>query len=140
MTNDFYLRCKVKFFEKWVDDNGRRYFRKLVILIPDEGDERTRFLNRWLPETLEEHFELGVTIAPPIDSPCRVSVHRGPSEKSLYHHLFVMSKGVEDIILQYVKEGSYLNVTVLSEDNEEILDQAKDANGDYDLIHGQTSF
>jgi hypothetical protein len=93
-----------------------------------------------LPEDQGQHYELVGMIAPPIDSPCRLSIHRGPDEKSERHYLFVMSKGVEDIILKYAKEGETLKVQILPESQEEIVDQARDTDGDYDLISGQESF
>jgi hypothetical protein len=137
---NYFLKCKIKIIKKSVQDHDRQYERTLVILVPEDTDQRTSFLRAWLPEDQGQHYELVGMIAPPIDSPCRLSIHRGPDEKSERHYLFVMSKGVEDIILKYAKEGDTLKVQILPESEEEIVDQARDTDGDYDLISGQEQF
>lgn len=136
---EYHLNCRVKFHRKYVHENGRSYERDLVILVPEDSDERTRFLSAWLPDSREEYFELASIMSPPIDSPCRLSVHRGPDDKSEKHYLFVMSKGVEEIILEHIKEGAIIPLKILPEGAEEILDHAVDSHGNYQLIPGQDS-
>jgi len=136
----YVLKCKVKFVRKNVKDGPRQYERTLAILVPQESDERTKFFTAWLPELKSEHFELAGIISAPIDSACRFSIHRGPDEKSEAHYLFVMSKGVEDVLIEAEMEGKTVYVEILPEGSDEEADNALEAGGDYDLISGQESF
>ena len=137
------LVCKVKFFRKAVTEevNGKvlSVERKMALLVPEESTQRTLFLNAWLPETQGEYFELAGMIAAPVDSPCRFAIMRGPDEKSERHYLFVMSKGVEDILVKYAKEGQSLNVMTFkaSEDGETDF-AADESDGNFHLIPGHT--
>jgi len=133
---DFILKTKVKFFEKWVDDHGRRYFRKMALLIPELNDEARLFFNKWLPDTSEEHYEL-VALIPSVNSPSRLSIHRGGDQKSEKHYLFVMSKGVEEDLIKFFKEGDTVMVHVLPEEADEQADQMRDSDGNFDLVPGQ---
>lgn len=132
---EYNLKCKLKFFRKTVHDphtnKGQPYERKMCLLIPQESDERVRFLVAWLPEVESEYFELGAYIGSPVDSPCRLSVHR-PNEKSDKPHLFVMTKGVEDILIKF-KEDSILNVKTLPASNDSEIDFAPDTNLDIEV-------
>ena len=136
----FVLKTRVKFYHKWVQDHDRRYERTLVLLVPEANAHYGAFLAEWMPDTWGEYFELATIIPSPIDSPCRMSIHRGTDEKSAQPYLTVMSKGVEDVIIRCKKEGDVLEVQVLGEDQDEVMDQMKDSDGSYDLIDGQTSF
>ena len=118
----YHLTCKTRFFKKTVVDNlpggnVKRYERTLVFLIPQESDERSRFLSAWLPDTTKDYYEMSSFISSPVDSPSRLSVHRA-DQRCEKHYLVVMSKGVEDILIK-MKEGTTLSVQVLkaSEDS-----------------------
>ncbi len=131
----FNLKCKVKFIKKSISEDigkGRRanYDRVMAILIPQESDECYRFYAAWVPDTVEQHFELTGVIGHPVHSPCRFSVHRGHDGRSDRPYLFVMTKGVEDLIVRYKKEGDEMNVVTMpaNEDSEADYVEASDGN------------
>jgi hypothetical protein len=129
----YILMCNLKFYKKTVHDNGNTYERKLCLLVPEESDQRTAFLNAWLPETREEYFEINSEIEPPIDSPCRLSIHRGGDDRSERHYLYVMSIGVEeDLVL--LPEGRRLKVKILAEDSEGVTDNVEADGGNFHKI------
>lgn len=137
------LVCKLKFFKKSVTEQvaGKTLSvdRKMALLIPQESDQRTFFLNAWLPETMGEYFELAGMVGAPVDSPCRFAIQRGPDEKSEKHYLFVMSKGVEDILVKYGKEGQTFKVTTFKAKEDGETDYAVDeSDGNFHLIPGHT--
>jgi hypothetical protein len=134
------IKGKVKFYRKNVVDHGRRYERVLAIIIPETSTEQMMFFNAWLPDTKEEYHELTGLIGSPVNSACKLSIHRGPDEKSEKHYLFVMSKGVEEELIKYEQEGKTLELTILPESEEMVGDEAKDSSGDFDLISGQENF
>lgn len=135
---EYNLTCKVKIRKIWVEDNQNekgivRSERTMVYLIPQESDQRTRFLTAWLPEVAHEYYEVASFIASPIDSPCRLSVHRGPDSRNETHYLFVMSTGVSEI-LSRLKEDSLVNVKILPASKDSETDFAKDSSeGNYEL-------
>ena len=133
----YHLSCKTRFYRKTVRDelpNGttKVYERTLVFLIPQDSDERTRFLMAWLPDTAEDYYEMSSFVSSPVDSPSRLSVHRSDA-RCERHYLLVMSKGVEDILLK-MREGTLINVQVLkaSEDNE--ADFAPDTEYNFEVL------
>ena len=134
----YIMNCRLRFYRKTVVDNQGVHGliqteRNLVMLVPDESDQRTQFLSAWLPDTQEEYFELAGYISMPIDSPCRFSIHRGPDAQSERHYLFVMSKGVSDILERFT-EGRVFSVTILPESEEDQADYAKDSDdGNYEV-------
>jgi len=137
---EYVLKCKVIEKVKHVKDHDRQYERRLIYLIPERNDQAMAFFRAWLPDTRGEYFELVADIPNPIASPCRLSVHRGPDEVSENHYLFVMSKGVEEIIQERKLVGKTLIIKILPESSDEVVDQVRDSGGDFDLIHGQESF
>lgn len=130
----YHLIAKSKFYRKTVNEeikgHMKSYERELVLLVPVESDQRTSFLTAWLPDSASEHFELGAFIASPIDSPCRLSIHRGPDDRSEKHYLFCMSKGVEEIILKR-PEGSTFHIKTMP--------ASQEAEGDFDQVDSQYS-
>ena len=133
----YFLRCKTKFFHKTVVDELpggkiKRYDRTLVFLIPEESDERTRFLSAWLPETSEDHYELTGFINYPVDAPSRLSIHRADSRNDR-HYLLVMSKGAEDVLLR-VKEGSLIQLQVFKASEDQEADFAPDTEYDFEVV------
>lgn len=130
------LTCKLKFFLKTVQDphtnDGKPYERKLCLLVPQEADERTRFLMAWLPEVQSEYYELGAFISYPVDSPCRLSIHRAPDEKHDRHYLFVMTKGVEDVLVR-LKEDTIIRIKTLPASADSEIDHARDTDLDIEV-------
>ncbi len=136
------LRCALRFYNttirEQVGGKDLQYSRKLAFLLPQESDERSRFLSAWLPDQIDEHFEIAGFIRPPIDSPVRLSVFRGPDKRCERHYLMVMSKGVEDILVR-LREGSEILLTTFAAHEESEADHARDtSDGNYDLIPGHT--
>lgn len=133
----YHLLARTKFVEKTVieEELKTQYVRRMVILIPDLNDEAMRFFRAWLPETTEDYYEVVAELGAPVHSPCRLSVHRKPHPYSNdYHFLFVMTKGVEDDLLQF-PQGTRIQLTVLSQDSDEAADFAKDSDdGNYQLV------
>lgn len=127
----YYLNCKVVFFRKTVENVART----MALLVPQEGDETNRFYAAWVPTSQGEHYELAATIGTPVNSPVRLSIHLGHDEKCDRPYLFVMSKGVEDIIVGHIPEGRVLRVTVLPANEEDQADFAQDASdGNFEVV------
>ncbi|NJM09373.1 MAG: hypothetical protein HC883_00275 [Bdellovibrionaceae bacterium] len=133
---EYFLTCKTKFFRKSVTEeikgHAKSYDRTMVLLIPQESDERNRFLSAWLPDNIETYYEIAAYISYPVDSPARLSVHHRDG-KSPYHYLFVMSKGVEDILLQ-VPEYSTVKVHVLPASHDSEADFARETDHDFEVM------
>lgn len=128
----YFLNCKVKFFKKTITEDighGRitNYERNMVLLIPQESDECHRFYHAWVPSVVTQHYELAGIIGSPINSPARFSVHMGHDERCDRPYLYLMSKGVEDIIAGMITEGRVLRVTTLPANEEDEADNAQDA-------------
>lgn len=134
---EYHITAKVKFVEVDVKDHERQYKRKLVILIPLESTEQVLFYNAWLPDTREEYFELASVIKSGVPSPCRLAILRGKKGIHDGPYLHVMTKGVEEDFVAANLEGRTVSLTILPEDQDEIVDLAKDSGGDFDTIHGQ---
>ena len=136
----YVLKCKVKFFDKYVRENigqGKinEYQRKLVLLVPEQNDECMRFFQAWLPETVEEYFEIATQIGVPVHSPSRVAIKRGPDVQSEKPYLTVMSVGVEEVIKARCKEGDWLKVISLPSNEEDEADFARDASeGNFQVV------
>lgn len=134
----YHLVCVLRFIQKSVNEvvgqslRSQSYERKMCILIPDESDQRTDFMSAWLPDTSKEYYEIGAYIAYPVDSPCRMSIHRA-DEKSDRHYLFVMTKGVEDILVK-LKEGSRISLKVMPASHDEEIDRAIDTQLDIEAM------
>jgi hypothetical protein len=135
----YFLNCKTKFIKKNVsEDIGKgivqQYMRKLVILIPQESDQRTLFLKAWMPETREEFHEFAAELGAPVHGPSRLSVHMGHDDKCDRPYLFVMSKGVEDVLNSF-PEDTLIKVKTLPANHEDAADYAADSDdGNYDAV------
>lgn len=133
----YHLSCKTRFYTKTVEDvlpGGvtKRYERTLVLLIPQESDERSRFLSAWLPETTQDYYEVSSFISSPVDSPSRLSIHRA-DERCEKHYLVVMSKGVEDILVR-LREGTTINIQVLKASEDSEADFAPDTEYNFEVV------
>jgi hypothetical protein len=135
---EYHLECKVaiktvrSFDQK---PNGEEFVidRTMAFLIPEYNDQCTYFLNAWLPETREEVFEIATFIKPPIASPCRVGIRRG-NEIIEKHHMVVMSKGIEEELVDKKFDGKSIRLQVLpaSMDNDILAhEKAKDSSGSF---------
>lgn len=126
---EYHLKCFVKVKEiSYLDEQSKgssRNTEKMIFLIPQESDERTRFLMAWLPETIDEHTELGFEIGYPVFSIFRGAVKRYHKEAGInLPFIFVMTRGVEEILKQV--DGLYINIKSLGESDELRLDAQKD--------------
>lgn len=111
----------------------KEFDREVCVLVPCESDQRTSFLNAWLPETSGEYFEIAMILGSPISSPCRGAIRRA-NEVCSDHHIYVMSKGVEEELIRYGMDNKRLVVEVLPANHEELAEQAPDSDGDYDVL------
>ncbi len=136
----YVLRCKLKFFRKWVAEivNGKDlgHERKQVMLVPQEGGQQIAFFDAWLPHKVGDYFEVTGFIGSSIDSPTRFAVCRSDA-KCEKHYLHVMSTGVADV-LRDRDEGSNFQVTINPANSDSEADDSLEAGGDYDLISGHT--
>lgn len=82
-----------------------------VILVPEINDEAIRFLNAWCPEVENEHFEFAAFLKAPINLPTRLSIHLPDRLYSKSPYLFVMSKGIEEILVNL--NGRIINIQTL---------------------------
>jgi len=133
------IKCKTKFVTKNVSEEIKagvvsQYQRHMVLLVPQESDECTRFLMAWRPETTEEYFELVVDLGAPVHGPVRASIHMGHDKWNERPYLTVMSKGVEEILHKF-KEGITIHCTVLPANMEGEADHALDSSdGNYEVV------
>ncbi len=125
----YVLTCTTRFYEKVVEGKER----KMVLLVPEENDEMHRFLNAWCPTTQGEKHELAAYIGAPAHTPARCAVFMGHDEKCERPYLFVMSKGVEDILVKY-KEGLRLIVTTLPANEDSEADNTEASEGNFEVL------
>lgn len=122
----YHLICQVrKIRRSWRHVRGNLVESDMVLLVPVYNDECGLFLNAWLPDMADEHFELAAVIGSPIFSPARLSIHRKGNHYTEFHYLFVMSEGVAKDLLK-LPQGTRIEVTVMSELDDTICDEAKD--------------
>lgn len=129
----YHLKCKVLVKEVTYQDHQSKgvtnITEKLVYLIPQESSQRDLFFAAWLPDTREEHFEIGFLAGFPLNGFARGCIKRRNNTID-EHHIFVMSKGAEEDIKDWVSQSTskdfYLNVEVLGENEEYLLDMTKD--------------
>lgn len=118
-------KVKVAKASWWQGFRGGRSEFKAVVLIPRDSDATNMFFSAWLPDVVEEHSEVVLQIGRPVYGPCRVAVLR----RGKYHdrpHLFVMSKGVEEILEN--QDGVVLdNLVVMPANKDEFGDGAADS-------------
>jgi hypothetical protein len=109
---------------------------EMVFLEPLESTQRDLFFNAWLPdyeqdpvtkEIVPGHTEVSCKAGHPIYGYFKCSVHRPDYRFKSQPYLFVMSKAAEEDLK--IMNGKSINITVLSQDNENLGDYAKD----YDL-------
>jgi hypothetical protein len=133
-SRTYRLRVKVVLHRDYVKDLGRTFERTMALLVPQESDQRQMFLTAWLPDLDTEHHEVVGFLKSPVDSPLRLSVHRRDKRYFETHYCFVMTKGVEDVLVEHC-EGKILDLDVYPETYDEVADAPiRDANGSYDLI------
>lgn len=124
----YHIKCKIVSAPMSYEDEQSRgkaiVTEEMIFLVPEVSSESMRFFGAWLPHVDTEHFEVVAMLPHPINGPCRLSVHRG-SRVVHDHHLFVMSVGVERELKKIV--GSFIEIDVLPEDEDEYADQMIDA-------------
>lgn len=102
------LRAKVHvvrhFAKQGLDE--RQHETKSVVLVPCDNDETTRFYMAWLPDDKKNKPEVLCQMGRPVYGACRMAVMRDSELFPKGPHLFVMSVGVEEILLN--KEGEII--------------------------------
>lgn len=155
----YQFRARVETRKVWIKDQNEqghesKYEATLCFLIPEPSDQSVAFFSAWLPElvlkpdtrltygepgnpdSINFQREIAMILGSPITSPCRGAVMRG-NWRHPAHHIMVMSVGVEDEITQRGLSGGSINVTVLSEKDESIAEDATDTNRDMKSSYGQ---
>lgn len=135
----YVLSCVVQFVKGSTTVRGLKMDRVMAILVPKDNDQREMFLRAWLPDVKEQSYEVVGYVPGVVDSPCRFSVHRGPDAYSERHYLFVMSKGVEETLVERVKEGSTITGVKIYPadhdlDEEASADNTSDGSGNYEVL------
>jgi hypothetical protein len=140
------LTAKVVAFKKKVDDfdgtKATSYESLMVCLVPEHNDEFARFAAAWMPQALGEYTEIVTMVANhPVSPFARMSVHAGGDKNNALGvfqgpYLFVMTTGMAQYLARK-KNGQRIAVKVVPEQNDDLADQAADAEGDFDLIAGQ---
>jgi hypothetical protein len=119
----YYLSCKVLAkdcsYEDEQSTGTTMVSEQLVFLIPNTSTERDLFYSAWLPENPNDPQELGVTMGHPVYSTFRAALWRA-TEYVREIHLFVMSKGAEEILKRL--DGQVVNVEILGEQEDYLLD------------------
>lgn len=148
---EYNLKCRVKIINQSYTEeaDGKQHETRSVVLVPDvETTESMMFLSAWLPEVSKicldcgnedirmsytkcpkcesEKIHLGWSEVPsfitsPVNSPCRLAVLR-KNQYCTDHHLFVMSSGVEDELLNM--DGKTVLVRTFEGTKDEICDAA----------------
>lgn len=135
----YHLRCKVLVQSKTVDQErvGGKITRietKMVYLLPLESTQRDLFYAAWMPEVDEDDaanfggtssYEIGLLLGSPVSGPARATFHRANREVPAQPHIFIMSLGASKDLEPL--DGRTIEVTVLSEKDDEVLDLMKDA-------------
>lgn len=134
---EYNIAAKVKFVDIDVKDHDRQYKRKIAILIPQESTQTLRFFSAWLPEVADEYFELAGIMRTGVYSPCRLAILKSKKGISDRPYLMVMSKGIEEELITHKLEGKVIDITILPENSDHIIDEAKDSGGSFSTIHGQ---
>ena len=109
--------------------------RTMAFIIPELNDQGVRFLDAWLPEDRDSHFEMYAIMGAPINSTCRLAIRRKNEAVPEHHHLVVMSKGIEEEIIEYGLSGKTVTLKILpsSADMEnKIHDETRDSSKSYD--------
>ena len=132
IEQEYFLKCRASVVSLWVDDAGRKYESKILILVPEMNDQAARFFDAWLPEDADKHYELAGYIRAPIASKARLSIQRR-NDRCDKHHLTVMSKGVADEIEKFALD-KVLSVEIFPSSRELESLESKETSGDFTKI------
>jgi len=124
----YFLKCKVHIVKVCYEDyqskgNLGTVEEDMVFLEPEINTEATRFYNAWLPDSLEEAAEIGISMGYPVFGMFRACVRRFHKDFKR-PHIFVMSRGAEEIF-KHLKLKN-IEVEVMGASEEEALDAQKD--------------
>ena len=137
MERRYNLRCKVLVkdcsYEDEQSTGNTQTTEKLVFLIPEDNEQRTLFYMTWLPDMADECQELGASMGHPMYSTFRLALWRAtPFVREI--HLFVMSKGAEEILKRL--DNQVVNVEILGQSEDDLLD----GQTDYDLVLNKNKY
>lgn len=126
---DYKIRVKVNVVRSYLQQGfseGKSEFNA-VCLLPMEADTTIKFYMAWLPDDAKEHFEIVMEMGHPVYGTCRGAVLRA-GKFMQRPHIFIMSKGVEDILSK--KHGEILDIRVLPCSMDAESDSAPDSDND----------
>lgn len=98
---EYHLRCKVVAKEvTYLDEQSKgttQVTEKLVFLIPQANDQRSKFFFAWLPDTDLDPAEVVCEIGHPLFAIFRAALWRRTQHVNDFH-LFVMTKSTEEML------------------------------------------
>ncbi len=105
-------------------------------LIPcTDTDQGVDFMDAWLPDigtSPGTTYEVAAVFPQPIASEGKIGVRRMNNQCDL-HHCTIISKGVEEDVLKFMKSGDLLVLEVLPKSQMHRADNMRESSGDYDL-------
>lgn len=122
-------RFKAKVIAKdvtYTDEQSTGTFQvteKLVFLLPEQSTQRDLFYSAWLPDTDHEPIEVGCEIGHPVYSCFRAALWRRTQFVGDIH-LFVMSKGAEELLKPM--NGKSVEIEIMGEQEDQQLDGMRD--------------
>lgn len=118
--HEYTFKCRVVAKEVTYEDEQStgvtQVTEKLVFLIPDQSTERDKFYFAWLPDTDLEPAEIVCEIGHPVFSIFRAALWRRTQHVNDFH-IFVMTKGVEEILKALHDKSIVLKVLSSADDH-----------------------
>lgn len=96
---------------------------KLVFLVPEQSTQRDLFFSAWLPDSPEKPVEVVCQGGHPVYTPFRAALWRR-SQHVGEIHLFVMSKGAEEVLKEI--NGQSFAFEVLGQQEDNLADNQRD--------------
>lgn len=96
---------------------------KLVFLVPQASTQRDLFFSTWLMDTIEQPSEVVCVCGHPVYSTFRAALWRRTQFVGEIH-LFVMSKGTEEILKEL--DGQFITIEVLGQQEDTLADNQRD--------------
>ena len=128
----YQLKCKVVVKEVTYQDEQStgttNVSESLVFLTIEPSTQRDLFYSVWLPDTVETPTELVCQAGHPVYSTFRCALWRR-SQFVGDIHLFVMSKGTEEVLKEMTDK--YIVIEVLGEQEDQLADTQRDWNLPY---------
>jgi len=114
----YYLKCKIIVKRPYLLtfwQNQRETVQ--VLLVPQEGDQKTFWQSAWVPPTELDTYEGLITVGSPFNvERARVAIHAADSKYKNEPYMMVMDKDLEDLLI--ARKNQSVMVQMLSEDQD----------------------